>query len=151
MDSDSIKANEGYYNHMSAAEIKTLCAPDVWDTYFKFSIEREPVDKTISDYFYRGKHFTIDEYLDEGEYCSDFYKYSIDREICVDKVVNFSSLGNELSSVCKHLGIPFDGWIPRAKSGYRTKSLTADMLSANQIQRIRGAFQEEYDALEFLR
>ena len=151
MDSDSIRANNGYYNHMSAAEIKALCAPDVWSTYFKFCIEREPVDKTISDYSYRGKHASIDEYLDDGNYCSDFYKYSIDQEICVDKIINFSFLSDELSEVCSDLGIPFDGWIPRAKSGYRSKSLTADVLSEYQIQRIRTAFQREYEALDFIR
>lgn len=151
MGSDSIRANNGYYNHMSAAEIKALCASEVWDSYFKFCIEREPIDKTISDYFYRSKHSTIDEYLDDGNFCSDFYKYSIDQRICVDKIINFSSLSDELSEVCRDLGIPFDGWIPRAKSGHRSKSLTVDMMSEHQLQRIRAAFHKEADALDFMR
>ena len=151
MHSDLIRANNGYYNHMGAAEVKALCESDVWNSYFKFCVDREPVDKTISHYSYLSKHSSIDEYLDEGEVCSDFDKYSIDQEICVDKIINFSSLTGELSSVCKDLGIPFDGWIPRAKSGYRAKSLTADMLAEHQIQRIESAFQKEYEALKFMR
>ncbi len=146
-----IRAEGGYYNHMRASKIEALCGSDVWNSYFKFCVERNPVDKTLSHFHYLSKHASLDEYLDDGEYCSDFYKYSMDDRICVDRILDFSNLNSELGEVCQSLGIDFDGWIPRAKGGYRPrKDASSKTISRQQRERIRSAFIKEYESLPFL-
>jgi hypothetical protein len=37
-----------YYNHMSADSIRNLVGQDIWNSYFKFTVIRNPYDKLIS-------------------------------------------------------------------------------------------------------
>jgi hypothetical protein len=41
-----------YFNHMSAQKIIRYIGQDIWDTYFTFTIEREPFGKAISSYYF---------------------------------------------------------------------------------------------------
>src|SRR4051812_23866543 len=45
-----------FKNHTPAARIRALVGEDVWRTYFKFTIERDPWDKAISLYFWRTRN-----------------------------------------------------------------------------------------------
>ena len=37
-----------YYNHMPASDVRALVGPEVWDSYFKFCVIRNPFDKIVS-------------------------------------------------------------------------------------------------------
>ena len=37
-----------WYNHMSAQKLLDLAGRDIWDSYFKFTVIRNPFDKLIS-------------------------------------------------------------------------------------------------------
>ena len=41
-----------FYEHAWAYEIKGLISPEVWSTYFKFAIERDPREKSLSTYYH---------------------------------------------------------------------------------------------------
>lgn len=41
-----------WYNHMPAYEIKNKISKDIWDTYYKFCVIRNPFDKLVSAFFY---------------------------------------------------------------------------------------------------
>ena len=41
-----------FYEHAWAYEIKGLVSCEVWNSYFKFAIERDPRDKSLSTYFH---------------------------------------------------------------------------------------------------
>ena len=45
----------GFYNHMSALEVKNLVDPDVWQNYFKFCVVRSPWERVVSNYYWRYK------------------------------------------------------------------------------------------------
>ena len=46
--------------------------------------------------------------------------YSLDDEIAVDFVGRYESLNTDLATACERIGLEFDGWLPRAKGGFRT-------------------------------
>ncbi len=53
-----------WYNHQSAAEIKSLLGDEIWDDYYKFCVIRNPFDKLISGYYFnehRKKNRTFGE------------------------------------------------------------------------------------------
>lgn len=45
----------------------------------------------------------------------------IDNKIAVDHVIKFENLMHDLGIVLHELSIPWDGWLPRAKSEHRPK------------------------------
>jgi len=117
-----------FWNHMSASSIQREVGPKIWNSYFKFSFERNPWDKTISLFYYRlgtGSEHRLN--LDPNEFIRthshelpvDFEQYSIGNKLAVDRICQFERLEDELSEVCVRLGIPFDGWLPKAKGNFR--------------------------------
>ncbi|PON15613.1 hypothetical protein C2W62_22900 [Candidatus Entotheonella serta] len=139
----------GYYNHMTAAEIVERIGTDVWQRYFKFCFERNPLDKTISHYYYSAPSERFETYLERGDFCSDFESYTLDGELAVDFIGRFENLSGDLQVVTKELGIPFDGWLPRSKGGSRGKTIAASGLNDQQKTLIYQGFARELAFLDY--
>ncbi len=45
-------AGKKWYNHMPASDIKRNVSGEVWESYFKFCVIRNPFDKLVSAFFY---------------------------------------------------------------------------------------------------
>ena len=114
-----------FYNHIPASTVMNRITPEIWNSYFKFCVERNPWDKTLSHYNMindrMGGEFSLDDYIDNGNFCVNFPLYTDSKgHILVDKVLKYESLMEDLSGVFKKLGIPFDGSLGvRAKSEHR--------------------------------
>lgn len=147
------KAGLKYYNHMLASEIKQRVGARVWRTYFKFCFERNPWDKVISQYWHmdQGKA-DFDDFVRTAELNSDFDLYSLDGQPAMDYIGRYETLAADLARVCEHLGIPFDGWLPRAKGNFRKdrRSYVAcyDSVQADIVAR-RFAREIEYFGYRF--
>jgi hypothetical protein len=128
VESHTPRNHQGYYNHMPAYEIRNQVGPEIWDSYFKFCVERNPWDKTLSWYHmkkYREDHgLTLDRFLAGKEFPLNFQRYaepSNQNRIMVDRVLQYENLMEHLGQVFKELGIPFQGSLGvNAKSEYRT-------------------------------
>jgi len=63
----AITSRGKFYNHMPAREIRNRVPADVWNSYFKFCVERNPWDKVLSHYHMHaareGGSLSLDEYL----------------------------------------------------------------------------------------
>ena len=115
-------------NHSVAGLVRRILGPEVWESYFKFAIERDPFDKAISRYYWnlrdaqqRGDFYDVLRALPEKE-LSSFEIYSIDGEVAVDRVLRFERLGDELEEVRKQLGIPEPLELTRAKGSHRPET-----------------------------
>lgn len=122
---------EGFRNHAPASVIRDLVGDDAWNGYYRFSIERNPWDKMVSMYWWRKFQYRIEDGF--AEFCriavrspnnvytcpSDYHFYTIDGELCVDRVIQFESLLDDFSSVCEHLGLGSVDALPRAKGKIR--------------------------------
>lgn len=118
----------GYMSHMSAMRVKERVDPVVWNEYFKFCVEREPVDKVISHYcmlknspflsqYWR--NLTFDGYMAKREFPVDTFRYTDENgELIVDKILKYEDLENEFEDVTRELGLNLK-LTSRAKSGYR--------------------------------
>jgi hypothetical protein len=118
--------HEGFYNHISAGEIRSRIPKAVWENYFKFCVERNPWDKTLSHYYMlnarKGGNLSFEEYLSEAELCVDHSLYADESNsrIIVDRIIRYESLVVELNEVFALLRIPFEGSLNvYAKSEYR--------------------------------
>ena len=140
----------GFKNHMSAEQIRQRVSDDVWNNYFKFCVERNPWDKTLSHYHmlnYRaGGTLTLDEYFLRGSFCLNYPRYTDhDGRIIVDKIVRYEELSEGLSEVFGRLGVPFDGDLRvNAKGEYRSdRRHYRDVFSTQQARRVAELFEVE--------
>jgi hypothetical protein len=100
--------------------------PDaIWNSYFKFCVERNPWDKTLS-FFHMlnasaGGAISFDDFIESNQFPIDFEAYA-DRhgELMVDAVIKYENLEEGLHEVFASLGLKFDGDLGvRAKADYR--------------------------------
>jgi hypothetical protein len=120
--------HDGFFNHIPAAAIRDRVGPEVWGSYFKFCVERNPWDKTLSYYHMtnirEGGGLSFDRYLARNDFPLNYPMYTEPGDpgrVIVDRVLRYERLADDLADVFGRLGIPFDGSLGvNAKSEYRT-------------------------------
>jgi len=145
-----------YWNHITASEVRDRIGADIWNSYFKFTVERNPWDKTISDFYWRGSRGgpqSLDAYFRKyrGKFKHFNYpRYSLDGELAEDAIVRFEHIVPDLTFVLNTLGIAFDGWLPRAKGTSRKdRRHYSELLSPAQQQTIAEHFRPEIELLGY--
>lgn len=141
-----------YYNHIKARTVRARVSHEIWDSYFKFCVERNPWDKTLSQYHMlsdRAKgNMTLDQYLNGKQFCLNYPKYTdANGHVIVDRVIKYESLMEDLSQVFNKLGVPFDGTLGvRAKSEHRRdRDPYQNVLTNEQRTIIEDAFAKEIE------
>ncbi|MGR9108601.1 MAG: hypothetical protein ACU843_16910 [Gammaproteobacteria bacterium] len=146
--------SEGFYNHMPGAEIRERIGEDLWNSYYKFCVERNPWDKTLSYYYmekYRsGGRLSLDEVLNGNTFPVNYPRYTEPdnpQRILVDRIIDFEALNDGLADVFESLGIPFSGYLDVfAKSEYRSdRRPYQQVLNPIQAQRISDLFRVEIE------
>jgi hypothetical protein len=149
----SIASREKFYRHMPAFEVQNRVPRDVWNSYFKFCVERNPWDKVLSHYYMHaareGGSLSLDEYLDRRRFPINYFRYT-DRagtKIIVDRILRYENLLTELGEVFAQLKIPFEGTLGvQAKSEYRTDRRPYQEVFSNKQRRIvEKAFAKEIE------
>lgn len=122
------RAPKRYWDHMPAASIRERIGDDIWNHYYKFSVERNPWDKMVSRYFWDPKKRKTDlsfrDFVLSGQGLrSNFEYYTLNGIQCVDRLIRYDRLYEELSEVSALLGLPEDVSETMrglsAKGGYR--------------------------------
>ena len=133
---------------MPGQEIKKCIGKKIYNTYFKFCVEREPVDKCISHFsmFKNSPHhkskiteMSWSEYINSNYLPIDYLKYTdVSKNLIVDKILKYENLDFELKETLKKLGIKFNKLNVKAKANYRIK---IDVSNNDKIK-IYEAFKE---------
>lgn len=140
-----------FYNHFSAWGVRQAIDPDIWKNYHKFCVERNPWDKTVSDYCMHrhrsGNRLSFDEYLAAGRFCRswELYTDTDNRTVLVDQVIRYERLNAELGELLPKLGIPWSGSLDvYAKAGYRQdKKPYQEWYTGRQKDLIARVFSDE--------
>lgn len=116
------------YNHMSARKARSFVGKDIFNDYFVFCVEREPVDKCISHFCMMKnspvhnrftKNITIDKYIARKRFPIDTAKYTDRRQnLIVDRILRYETIADEIQEVGKLLGFQVT-LKSRAKAGFR--------------------------------
>lgn len=112
-----------FYNHIPGSKIMCRLDSKLWKEYTKFTIERNPWDKTVSMYKmlvktnrYKGN---FEDFLMSDRLPINYPKYlSKNGSVLVDKFIYYENLDFELRSFLKSLKIPFDKLNIHAKSSF---------------------------------
>lgn len=149
-----------FWNHMGAREIRTVLGPAFWERAFKFSIDRHPYEKVVSQAWWRlragkayaGREFdeVVDAIVEQGDY-RNYDLYAIDGKLAVDHVMKYEELDQELRWLVEKLALPpLD--LSRAKGGIRPRESSGfEVLSDAQKRRIQQVCAEEFELLGYMR
>ncbi|MGN2275058.1 sulfotransferase family 2 domain-containing protein [Priestia megaterium] len=153
---DSNNKQRKFFNHYRADKIKKTIGEDIWNSYYKFSFDRNPWDKVISHYYFKtGKSksgISFDQFLQANKFkgAYNYPIYTINDELSVDFLGKYENLNEDLTKICKEIGIPFDGWLPKAKGNFRKDQRHYRQLySKNQKELIEQYFKKEIDLLGY--
>jgi hypothetical protein len=145
------KKKKRFYNHIGAREVKPLVGPHVWNSYYKFCIERNPWDRVLSLYYWKYKtepRPSMMAFLQSDTPLQlkrrGFEGYTIDGQVVVDRVCLFEKLVEELESVRLQLGIPEALELPRTKASFRKdKRNYSEILTDAEQMKIAQLFEDE--------
>jgi hypothetical protein len=162
-------ANPKWFNHMSAALIRRQIGAEIWDSYFKFSVVRNPFDKAISAFEHFGRDHAVPSGLtgwifrQRHRSCTpeqlrfrhwmrrglprDRDKLVIDSRVCLDDVIRYESLETDLARICGRIGVPWEPErLPRFKADFRRPESTAARLyTPTAIRRVEKVYAFELD------
>jgi hypothetical protein len=142
-----------FYRHMPAWVVQRRVPAKLWNSYFKFCVERNPWEKVLSHYhmlaYRQERPLSLDHYLAKGKFPINYVRYTdpAGAKIIVDRVLRYENLMNELAEVFARVNVRFDGTLGvKAKSEYRTDR-TPYQLVFNPEQRkiVEKAFAKEIE------
>jgi len=142
-----------FYNHMPAWLIQRRVPVRVWNTYFKFCVERNPWDKVLSHYYMTasraGGSLSLDQYLAGGRFPINYFRYTdpSGARIIIDRVVRYENLIRDLAEVFTRINVRFEGNLGvRAKSDYRTDYTPyQEVFNEDQRRIVEQAFAREIE------
>lgn len=152
-----------YYNHMPASDIRALVGAEVWDSYFKFCVIRNPFDKLVSLWWaiVSGDPRHPDIVRDFSSIRTEFSnwcaesaaravdrdKYLIDGKVSMDGFIRYESLPDDLRQVCDRVGLPFrPDKLGQYKSGLRASPRPSiEYYEPAAVRAVRDVFGWELD------
>jgi hypothetical protein len=142
---------DGFQNHMAAQLIRERVPAELWESYFKFCVERNPWDKVLSHYHMQAARLdgklSLDQYLANARFPINYPRYtdSSGATIIVDRIVYYEKLHVDLADVFARLAVPFSGRLEvRAKSEFRNdRSLYQSVFNETQRKIVEQAFAKE--------
>lgn len=137
-----------WWNHMPASTIKAKVGAAVWESYFKFCVVRNPFEKCISAFCFQGGDYQASPRVTEelrhenlgAEQIRfigflqhhapvDRDKYMIGRGFCLDAVIRYEALEDDIQKICDRIGVPYDPkYLPHFKRGIRPPDATVGSL-----------------------
>ena len=103
-----------FTDYIHAIDIKKKIDKKIYQNYFKFCVEREPIDKSISFYFmrknspnsnYKRKNMSWTEFVNKKRFPVDTNFYTHKNRLIIDKIIRYENLETELPLILHNLGI----------------------------------------------
>lgn len=143
--------------HESAIVVKERIPEDIWNSYYKFCFERNPWDKVISWYYWRGynkRYDSILEYIKAGKAggVRGFSLYSKNAVPIVDKIYKYEELDAALKDLSEKLNLETPIEMPKKKlkgDTRKDKKHYSEVLTKEEADWISMMFAREIKLLNY--
>jgi hypothetical protein len=154
--------------HATAEQLRAHFGADIWSSYYKVTLERNPWDKALSRYWWqRYRHqqrhgdddfeslsgFLARVARERPYWLSNWGHYTIDDEIAVDRVLFYERLADDLGALERELGLDSGRLaLPekRAKGGHRAdRRHYSEVLSDSDRELIARVCRREIEAFGY--
>jgi hypothetical protein len=117
----------GLHTHATAKQVRDVVGRKIFDSYYKFAVDRNPWDRQVSLYAHRKwkKGQPVEDFdrdMRSLVYRNTSYvrlnnwsKYAIGGEIVADRILRYERLDEEIDELFKTLGIPGPIVMPRLR------------------------------------
>jgi hypothetical protein len=149
--------------HVTAARVREEF-PEEWETFYSFTVARDPFDCAASYYLWKNRKRSGDSRPTFAQYLRtllDAYEtkgkipgfvnwpiYTIDDKIAVNRVVLFEDLTSGLAAAMEEAGLDWDGWLPRAKPS-KSRSHYRDMYGPEEKDFVQRMAAKEIEAFGY--
>jgi hypothetical protein len=140
------------YNHASAKRARKKIDALMWDSAFKFTIERHPYEKAVSlAWMRRGKYsstdfaYALDKTIETGKF-RNYQLYTVNGVLAVDFIIRYEQLADDVKRVEEKLqGIEILSRLPVTKGASRSdRRPAAELLTVAQKLAIQKVCAEEF-------
>lgn len=142
-------------SHSSAARIRAALGHRVWSSYTKVAVERHPLDRLRSLYWWdtngQASRPTFDEYVRSlpSDRISNYPLYSLDGSVAVDRLLRYEDLETELADLGELLNLELPP-LPRAKAGVRPPNdRPIATIDPDTVRTIRAACGREIELMGY--
>ena len=112
----------GYYEHMPAWRVRQYCGEAIWNSYYKFSFERNPWDRQVSWYHYKTKSktgpakpsFDVFNRDRSRAWVENWEHYTTGGAQILDFVGRYESLDTDFETVLGRIGLESKVSLPKA-------------------------------------
>jgi hypothetical protein len=144
--------------------IKSFVGKNVWNSYHKFTVERNPWEKVVSEFYWKTerepdfKGVPFDSFVDNvlGSWYAcpqDWALYADDSGLQVDQVIQYSELADSLVSLFNDkFGLPLTKEMvtgTRKKSGFRKKHYTELYTDQRLIDKVSAMYKKEIEFFNY--
>jgi hypothetical protein len=149
-----------FYNHVPANAVRAALPREIWDSYLKISIERNPWDRVLSQYWWdrsgREDYPPFSRWLAKrakrgAHRISNWNIYAIGNEPVASRLLRYEALDDDLAALGREIGVP-DLAMPtvRAKGGVRPDRRDyRDVLSTADANRVADICKREIALLGY--
>ena len=144
--------------------IRDIVGHDTWSSYYTFTVERNPWEKAVSEYFWKTerepdfKGVPFDYFVDNmlGSWYAapmDWALYADDSGLQVDQVIQYSELADSLVSLFNDkFGLTLTKEMvtgTRKKSGFRKKHYTEMYTDQGLIDKVSALYKKEIEFFNY--
>ncbi len=123
-----------WFNHLPASGVKAMLGEELFSSYYKFCVVRNPFDKAVSGFWYwmapeqrlalRDAPFaqvrrTFEQWTLHHSLPIDRIIYTIDGAPVADRHLRHERLGEDMEELCAHLGL---AWEPQRLKHYKSST-----------------------------
>ena len=112
----------GYFEHMPAWRARRYLGDDIWQSYYKFSFERNPWDRQVSFYRYKTRDLSkasrpsFEQFLAKGKRAQvpNWEIYTINNKVALDFIGRYENIDTEFQKALEGIGLAEKISLPKA-------------------------------------